>query len=118
MPIWEKTVRKPLSLDDLNKSHLNTNFIIKIENSYINILQNIEIANGFPSIFLYKKGIKVQEFNKERTPRNLKQFFKLLTIKKKRPSKSHYTRKTKPRKSRKIKHRKSRKIKHRKSRKI
>ena len=84
-----------MKLKDLNKSHLNDNFIIKVENSYKDILSGIELGNSFPTIYLYKNGVKIGEFKKDRTVANLKAFFKNLMgknpkkkKKKKRRSKS------------------------------
>jgi len=84
MPTWNASTKKPMTLNDLNDSHLNNNFIIKIENSYKDILSGIEVGNSFPTIYMYKKGVKVDEFNKARTVSNLKAYFKKLLAKKKR----------------------------------
>tara|TARA_Y100000389_G_C17398706_1_gene484071 strand:- start:537 stop:1070 length:534 start_codon:yes stop_codon:yes gene_type:complete len=95
MPTWNASTTTPMKLKDLNKSHLNDNFIIKIENSYKHILSDIELGNSFPTIYLYKNGVKIGEFKKDRTVANLKAFFKNLMgknpkkkKKKKRRSKS------------------------------
>ena len=95
MPTWNASTKTPMKLKDLNKSHLNDNFIIKVENSYKDILSGIELGNSFPTIYLYKKVVKIGEFKKDRTVANLKAFFKNLMgknpkkkKKKKRRSKS------------------------------
>jgi thiol-disulfide isomerase/thioredoxin len=82
MPTWNAATKTPMKLKDLNETHSNDNFIIKIENSYKDILSGIELGNSFPTIYLYKKGVKIDEFNKDRTVANLKAFFKNLIHKK------------------------------------
>jgi hypothetical protein len=76
-----------MKLKDLNETHSNDNFIIKVENSYKDILSGIELGNSFPTIYLYKKGVKIGEFNKDRTVANLKAFFKNLIHKKQKKKK-------------------------------
>ena len=82
MPTWNAATKTPMKLKDLNETHSNDNFIIKVENSYKDILSGIELGNSFPTIYLYKKGVKIGEFNKDRTVANLKAFFKNLIHKK------------------------------------
>jgi thiol-disulfide isomerase/thioredoxin len=78
MPTWNAATKTPMKLKDLNETHSNDNFIIKVENSYKDILSGIELGNSFPTIYLYKKGVKIGEFKKDRTVANLKAFFKNL----------------------------------------
>ena len=106
MPTWNASTKTPMKLKDLNESHLNDNFIIKVENSYKDILSGIELGNSFPTIYLYKKGVKIGEFNKDRTVANLKAFFKNLIHKKpkkKKKRRSKTLKGTKKRRSKSLK---------------
>tara|TARA_Y100001970_G_C14252083_1_gene872588 strand:- start:746 stop:1261 length:516 start_codon:yes stop_codon:yes gene_type:complete len=122
MPTWNAATKTPMKLKDLNESHLNDNFIIKVENSYKDILSGIELGNSFPTIYLYKKGVKIDEFNKDRTVANLKAFFKNLMgkkPKKKKKRRSKTLKGTKKRRSKSLKKstKKRRKMKRRNKRK-
>lgn len=103
MPTWNAATKTPMKLKDLNESNLNDNFIIKVENSYKDILSGIELGNSFPTIYLYKKGVKIGEFNKDRTVANLKAFFKNLIHKKPKKKKKRRSKSLKGTKKRRSK---------------
>ena len=66
----------PVFRNAAKKSGKNT-YIAEIELDNMKYLENpYKDVQGFPSIIVYKNGIKIKEFDKERTLSNLEKFIK------------------------------------------